>query len=253
MVPLFYHPASYIFSGPSDIGKTTLCFNLVRNAHRLVHGGGFDIVFILFNSMQPAYTLIQRDLAPNIPVHLFEKELPDSLERILQYSGVVVASSSAFRDHSEQGRMGEVGRKTSLEKRRTRPLLIIDDFLCGMNNDLIKLLFSRYCHHLNLSVMLITQSLFDSKDNTLRFCHRNTKYLFVFQSPRDMTSVRTLVSQMVSERKKFKSVMSALERELVKPRGYICFNFHPNSPSVLRFMTDILSDRPIVLAFPESI
>ena len=163
LVPVFHHPFSLILASPSNGGKSTLAFNIIKNSKQLVdntNGNGFDAVFVLYKSYQPLYDRMKQEL--DIPVHLFEKTLPseDVLEGPAKY-----------------------------------PLILIDDGFCPENQALIVDLFCRLGHHLNLSVILICQTIFDGSNPALRICHRNAKALIIFACPRDQGTLRTLVHQ----------------------------------------------------------
>jgi hypothetical protein len=136
------------------------------------------------------------------------------------------------------------------------PIIIVDDGLSAENQDLVLDLFTRLSHHLNISVILICQSIFDSHTPTLRICHRNAKYLIIFSCPRDMNMLRTLIYQMNTCRKKGQQILNVLEEELSKPRGYILIDLHPITQPALRYRTNILSEKepyPIIFAFPDAI
>ena len=221
MLPVLHHPFSLILASPSNGGKSTLSFNIIKNSAKLVsntNGQGFDSVWIIYRSYQPLYEQMKRELS--IPVNLFEKTIPDDLENLLG------KTQSKF------------------------PVVVIDDGICSENQELIQDLFCRLSHHLSISVILITQSLFDCKNPTLRFCHRNTKALIIFACPRDQGSLRTLVHQMLPDRKKAKLLMQTIEKELEKPFNFVMFDFDPRCPANQRFKVDILGEHPTALVFP---
>ena len=222
MLPLFVHPFSLIIAGPSNCGKSTLAFELIKNSRYLVEktdSGGFDAVFVLYRSMQPLYTRLQTEL--DIPVFLFQHKLPEKLEVLLQ------------------------GTK--------HPIILIDDGITPQNQDLVRDLFCRLGHHLGISVILITQSLFDSKNDTLRLCHRNTKGLIVFGCPRDLGSLRTLIWQMMPDRKKGRQLLQEIESVLETPYRYCLFDFQPSCPANQRFKTNIVGETEYPIAFVFSV
>jgi hypothetical protein len=220
---MFHHPFTMIVAGPSLIGKSTLVHKLVCNADSLVWHedghSGFDVIFVLYKSFQPLY----REMQQQLPVYLFERSLPTDLNSLLE--------------------------KTNAK----RPLLIIDDGIDQQNQDLVSDLFTRLSHHLNLSVILITQTIFDSRQPALRLCHRNAKYLILFPCIRDVHMLRNLIYQMNSDKKKAQQIMTAIEKEFSVPHGYVLLDMHPLTPSALRYKTQIFDRYPIVLAFPEDI
>jgi len=215
---MFNHPFSLIIASPSNGGKSTLAANIIKNGDKLVKGGGFDSVWIIYRSYQPLYDTMKEEL--NIPVYLFEKTLPDQLQHLLQQSS------------------------------HQRPVVLIDDGLCAENEELVRDLFCRLGHHLSVSVILICQTLFDSRNPTLRICHRNAKALIVLPCPRDQGSLRTLIHQMEPDRNKAKALLAAVEKELETPYHYVMFDFQPTCPLRERVKTNILCENepyPIVL------
>lgn len=180
MVPVFHHPFTAIISAPSCSGKSTLAFNIIRQSSELVantQGRGFDSVFVLYRSWQPLYDQMQKELL--IPVYFFEKSFPETLSDML--------TSTQF------------------------PVILIDDGLCPENQREIQDFFTRQSHHLGVSVILLTQSIFDARDPTLRICHRNAKILILFGCPRDQGSLRTLVYQMHPDKRKAQLLLSTME------------------------------------------
>lgn len=226
MVPIFNHPFSLIVAAPSNSGKSTLAFNLLKNSPSVVantDGLGFDSVWVLYRSYQPLYERMTREL--NIRVYLFEKTIPENFEELLRDSG------SKY------------------------PIIIVDDGICSENQLFVQDLFCRLGHHLSISVILITQSIFDAKNSTLRLCHRNTKGLIIFACPRDQGSIRTLIHQMIPDRKKAQTLLEMVERELEKPYNYVLFDFQPSCPMSQRFKTNILCELapyPIALVYKIS-
>jgi hypothetical protein len=223
MIPIFHHPFSLIMASPSNGGKSTLAYNIIKNSQTLVtntNGKGFDSVWVLYRSYQPMYDQMKREL--KIPVYLCEKTL-----------------------HSDD--LGSL-----LQKAQSKyPIVLIDDGLCPENQELVKDLFCRLGHHLSVSTILIGQTLFDANP-TLRICHRNTKAVIVFACPRDQGSLRTLIYQMVPDRTKAKLLLETVVKELEKPYNYVMFDFQPLCPVSQRYKTNILCENelhPIMLTY----
>ena len=223
MQQVLHHPFSLIMASPSNGGKSTLAYNIVKNSQHLVAGTdnhGFDSVWIIYRSFQPLYRKMVEEF--QIPVHLFEKSLPRDLESLLA------------------------------DNPTKYPIIIVDDGICKENEELVLDLFCRLGHHLSISVILICQSIYDSKNPVLRVCHRNTKALIVFACPRDHGTLRILIQQMIADKKKQRCLLSAVENELQVPYRYVMFDFHPLCPPDLRYKTNFLCENepfPIALVF----
>jgi hypothetical protein len=224
MLPVLEHPFSAIVTAPSSSGKSTLVFNIIKNSSQLVantYGRGFDSLWVIYRSMQPLYERIKAELG--IPVYLFEKTIPD-FEILLNQSGSKL------------------------------PVVVIDDGICIENEVLVSDLFCRVGHHLGVSVFLINQSLFDSKNSTLRLCHKNTKVLILFGCARDQTSLRILIHQMISDRKRALLTLETLQKELEKPYAYVMIDYQITCPRDLRFKTNLLCEAgpyPIALVYKD--
>ena len=253
VVPILHHPFTAIIAAPSCSGKSTLVFNIIRQSSQLLvpsttsaaesreattttpaiirkrreggGGGGFDAVFIIYRSWQPLYEEMQKELGPFMSINFFEKTFPpnySSLSDLLECSGA------------------------------SCPLIVIDDGLSTENQREIQDLFTRHSHHLRVSVILLTQSIFDAREPTLRLCHRNAKILILFSCPRDQGSLRTLVYQMHPDKKKAQLLLKTMEEILQKPYSYIMIDFQQECPVEQRYKTNILSESPLIFTFPNT-
>ena len=214
---IFHHPFTAILSAPSCSGKSTLAFNIIQQSASLV-SVPFDALIVLYRSWQPLYDRMRSEL--QIPVFFYERQFPEPMKTLL----------TGFQS----------------------PVILIDDGLCTENRSDVQDLFTRESHHLNVSVILLTQSLFDSKDPTLRVCHRNAKILILFGCPRDKGSLRTLVFQIHPDKHKARLLLSTLDDVLAVPYSYIMMDFQAYCPIEERYKTNILSESPVVYTFPAS-
>jgi hypothetical protein len=244
LLPILRHPFSLIIAAPSNSGKSTLAFEIIKHSDQLVSmipgGKGFDALWILYQSAQPLYDRFQQEL--RIPVYFLSSDLKQAPDH---------AQAPAQESTSPRGLVQALETQMK-ETRTTAPVILIDDGITQDTQQLIRDLFCRLGHHLSVSVMLLCQSLFDSQNPTLRLCHRNTKALIVFGCPRDQTSLRHLVYQMIPDRKKASVMIQAIVRELSIPYNYVLFDFHPECPPDQRVKTNILCERdpyPVCLCY----
>lgn len=128
-----------------------------------------------------------------------------------------------------------------------RKLLIIDD-LMGVLDKNITDLFTKRSHHNNLSVILITQNLFD-KNREVRTINLNTKMIVFFKSPRDVTQITHLARQMYPGRVKF--VQEAFADATSIPFGYLLFDLRQDTPDNLRLRTKIFPQETQVVYVPK--
>ena len=117
----------------------------------------------------------------------------------------------------------------------TPHLVIFDDMLGDKDEEKIKLGFTRKGHHRNATVVYITQNLFQ-QSKASRTISLNAHYLILFQSPRDKMQIKVLSNQLQAPH-----MVHAFNDATSKPNGYLSVDLKPNTPSYLRFRTDIFS------------
>ena len=111
-----------------------------------------------------------------------------------------------------------------------RNLVVIDD-LMRMTN-----LFTKGCHHRNLSVIFILQNIFHL-GKELRDTSLNSHYLVVSKSPRDSSQVNHLARQMFPGHVKY--MQEAFEDATKRPHGYLFCDLKPETPTDFRLRTNI--------------
>ena len=155
--PVFSHPFTGIIAGPTKAGKTELAKRIVRNAGTLIFPSPEKIVWC-FREFQPGY----RDLMKLPSVELVEG-MPD-LEQL----------------------------RADI---KTRKLIVMDDMMeamdkknCGLTD-----IFTRGCHHWNVSVFHIVQNLFYGNIRTARI---NSHYIVLLRNPSDKLQAVQLAHQM---------------------------------------------------------
>ena len=97
-----------------------------------------------------------------------------------------------------------------------RTLLIIDD-LMHETNETVSKLFTRVSHHRNVSVVYLTQNLFNNNKPN-RTISLNAHYIILFKNVRDATQVQCLARQMFP--RKSEAMMQGYKDATGKPYGY---------------------------------
>ena len=119
-------------------------------------------------------------------------------------------------------------------------LIILDDLLdlCAGNKDITNL-FVRGTHHLNLTVVLVCQNLFEKN---LRTISLNTHYFIIMRSPRARSQIAILASQMYPKQSRF--VVSAYDDISSSQQGYtyLFLDLKPDTPEQLRVRTNVLGE-----------
>ena len=80
-------------------------------------------------------------------------------------------------------------------------LIILDD-LMSETNQLVANMFTKISHHRNVTVVYLTQNVFD-KNMYERMTSLNAHYLVLFKNPRDASQFATLARQMYPNASKF--------------------------------------------------
>ena len=233
IVPVLKFPFSMLCVGPSGSGKSTLVSKIIDNSRDIVEGlghepfPGFDCIIIIYRSWQTLYN----HLAQNHSVLFYENSLPAPLEVILR------------------------------EQKAQRCLLVFDDALnstrktCDTDSLAIDL-FTRLKHHLNVSVIYLTQNLFEKANDVLRILNRNSDYLVIFKYPRDQTLIRYVVHQCQPDKQKAREIIKMYHYETSEPHSYVLFDYRQNTPDPLRFKSSLFCERdpfPVAHAFASQV
>jgi hypothetical protein len=118
-----------------------------------------------------------------------------------------------------------------------RNLIIFDDLMHDAGKSkLISELFTKGCHHKNISVILILQNLFHQA-KVMRDIHTSTNYMVLFKNPRDSSQITNLERQCFPLNPKF--LRSAYEQACKLPYGYLVIDFHQTTPDLLRLSSGI--------------
>ena len=119
-------------------------------------------------------------------------------------------------------------------------LIIIDDLMVESNNKLTNF-FTKGAHHRNLSVIYISQNLYNSNSDN-RTLNLNVHYLVIFKNPRDMLQIQHLGRSILV--RNFKEFEDAYIYATRKPFGYILIDLKQRTPDQFRYMTNVLNDHP---------
>ena len=118
-----------------------------------------------------------------------------------------------------------------------RNLVVIDDLMDELSNDRrLTNIFTKGCHHMNLSCVFILQNIFH-QGKELRNISLNSHYLLLFKSPRDSSQITHLAKQMYPGNVKF--MQEAFNDATAKPYGYLLCDLKPDTPEDFRLRTNI--------------
>lgn len=120
-------------------------------------------------------------------------------------------------------------------------LVILDDLMREANGDLVDL-FTKGSHHYNLSVIFVTQNIFNQGKGR-RDISLNAHYIVCFKNPRDKQQILHLSKQISPENPRY--IQDAYNDATSKPYGYLLFDLRQTTPDVVRYRTNIFqSDKP---------
>lgn len=116
-------------------------------------------------------------------------------------------------------------------------LLILDDLINETKDDDFLLnIFTKWSHHKNISVILVTQNIFN-KGKILRSVHLNTHYLVLFNNPRDKSQIIYLSRQMYPHNSNF--LVEVYNDACNTPFGYLIIDLKQTTENNLRVQTGI--------------
>ena len=127
-------------------------------------------------------------------------------------------------------------------------LVILDDLMDSKEDRKIEQFFTRTCHHRNTSCIYIVQNLYN-QNRGYRTCSLNTQYLILFRSPRDMTQIRTLESQMYPGHKNF--LVDSFNDACKLPYHPLVLDLKPDTPHHLRVRGRVLDSESQDVYLPK--
>lgn len=118
---------------------------------------------------------------------------------------------------------------------------VIDDLMSeGAGDKRLTHLFTRGSHHLNLSVIFITQNFFH-KGKEMRDITLNAQYLLLCKNRRDMNQITSLGRQLFPTKIKF--FQEVYEDATKKPYSYLFIDLRSDTPEELRLRTQIFPNQ----------
>jgi hypothetical protein len=120
-------------------------------------------------------------------------------------------------------------------------LFIIDDLMseCGSDKRLTHL-FTKGSHHLNLSIIFITQNFFH-KGKEMREVTLNAHYLLLCKNRRDLSQIVHLGRQLFPRHVKY--FQEVYEDATKKPYSYLLIDLRSETPEEMRLRTQILPNQ----------
>ena len=206
-------PFNMIISGASGSGKTTKLMKILKYKDIILDTTTKKVIF-------------------------FYSEWQDSYEALKELKLV----DKFIRGIPPQEELMAILSDTGIQHYTSKPhqLLIFDDLVSEIQDDLMSKLFTVYGHHRNVSIILVTQALFNPRVNKFNILQENVHYLLLSKSPRDNSKVIYLAKQISPYNINW--VVQAFQDATKLPYTYIFFSFKQACPEKLRLRTNIFPD-----------
>ena len=205
--------SSMLISGQSNSGKSYFINKLLQNIEGMYEIKPEAIMFC-YAVWQPLYD----EMEQNIPNITFHQGLPTQIE---------------------------LNEFTTDDCHK---LIIFDDMINYiLQSPSMEQLFTCHCHHYNISVIIVSQNLFQAGKHS-RTIALNTSYIVLFQQNRDLSQIAALGRQIYPG--KGKVLVQAYTDAMKSPYNYLVIDLSPNSNPKYRLRTQIFPNQDIIVYVP---
>ena len=119
-------------------------------------------------------------------------------------------------------------------------MIVIDDLMTELRNDKNQAnLFTKGSHHLNISVVFISQNIFH-QGTQMRTISLNCHYMLLLKNPRDKAQIKSLAAQIYPEKTKF--LIEVYDYATKDQFGYLRIDLKQDSPEKYRIQSRILPE-----------
>ena len=135
-------------------------------------------------------------------------------------------------------------------KNKGGTLVLLDDCYQALEGDDLATLFAETVHHLNMSIVLILQTLFNTRSKSMRIISINTQYLILFKMNRDLSQIMSLGMQVRPYDPSYivKAYLSATRSNY----NYLLMDFSSRQNPALRLRSRIFLDEQPMIVFLEN-
>lgn len=211
-------PCSMLACGPSQSGKTRYIMELLRHKMTL-----FD--------------------PPPQHVTLFYQEPQSAVDQMLK-EGLVDEAHLKVPDFDEV-------RKLARKHKKISSMIIFDDCNELFEKEGMAMLFTRVVHHSRCSMLVVNQSLYDTRSRNLRLMSLNANYIWLWKFPRDETIAASLGRQFRPHEPGF--VVWAFNQATNVPYSPLLLDLHSFQSDGCRVRARILpNEQPMINFLPLS-
>ena len=197
----FVHPFSCLVAGPSQSGKTVFISKILKAPHLYIHQPLSRIVWCY--GVKNENQIAKLENISHLPIE-FVEGLPEMDDVSLDGEKVVV---------------------------------VLDDLMnsAGKSNNVADL-FTKGCHHRDLSVILTLQNFFH-QGRSMRDVHTSCLYNILMKNPRDMSFIHFAERQMFPDKKNY--LVDSYKLATERPFGYLGIDLCQETPDEERLFTNI--------------
>lgn len=132
-----------------------------------------------------------------------------------------------------------IGLPTEFQNESGQPCLyILDDSMFESQNKNVANLFTKGCHHQNISVIFITQNLFH-RGTYARDMSLNSNYFCIMRNPRDRSQFLYFARQVYPENPQ--DLYEVYKKATEKPFSYLFIDLNQTTHFLFKFLGDIFS------------
>jgi len=201
----FKHPFTSIVSGMSGSGKTTFVERLLKNWESVILSDIKHLRILWCYSLDESLKNLFKDPFKNVTI-VYHKGIPT---------------------------MNEIGKY--------KPNLIVFDDLMDEVDDNVRLLFTRGARHLNFSVLLLVQNLFNQNKH-MRTVNLNAQYIILTDDLSNLQHLKHICAQYFPGKL---NQLYDIFNHAISNFGYLVIQKGPRAPFEYRFRTRIFREELI--------
>ena len=234
MAPLpFLTPCSILITGATNCGKTVMTSQIIKKQNEIFSVKP-KIILYYYTQYQPLFS-----------------ELEQTVDNLHFRHGIPTESDI---NSLTQGKPLETSNSTNTEESGTHNnmvnstqdhyLIIMDDMMTEVGSSKFCLdLFIKISHHLNISLIFITQNLF-SRGKFSRTILLNITYTILYKNPRDFLQIKEFGRRLGQQ----DILTQAYEDATKNMFGYLLIDLSPKSNELYKYRTDIFHE-PIIYLY----
>lgn len=175
----------------------------------------------------------------------YENLITPAVQRILYCYGVYNSNVLRMERSGIETYLGLPTEKM-IRENPGATLLVLDDLMLDAKSDFLDLLFTRGSHHWGVSIIFITQNMFEK---TMKTARNNAHYLVLLRNPAGQLQIRNLGTQLFP--RKLGYFLDAYTSATANNYGYLLVDIHPSSPELTRLRTGIFESDDHVIYVPK--